>query len=559
MSSKIDPDPKPANPAAQPVKPAAQSKKPTAQPAKQPTAGSAGAPARPAAAKAPPNTTPPASPPAAADHDDGPVVEHRGGGFLRTMPAWAISMLVHIVALLVLALVRPPVEEKPPVRVITSTPVPEVEEAFEEFEEDLPVEDPVETEMTEMVVPTETAVVEDVQVVTDASDIDAAPVAFEFTDFGTETAPAADMLSAIGAAGGTAGGFGGRTNASQLAAANGGGKDTEKAVDLALKWFARHQMPDGGWSFDFRMCPSCQGQCSHFGNRGTDRAGATAMALMPFLGRGYTHKAGPFKKEVESGMAFLAAMTIQGKGKSYGNGGSMYSQGLVGIALSECYGMTQDNRLQGPAQLSLNYIMQAQDPVGGGWRYSPRQPGDTSAVGWCLMALKSGNMAYLQINPLTVKKTIDFLDAVQSDSGAAYGYLDKSTPSPTRSAVGLLLRMYLGWKKDNPALKRGIEKLAKAGPTGNLYHDYYCTQLMHHMEGDVWISWNEKMKKMLLGSQSQKGHENGSWYEGVDKGGHAAEAGGRLYTTSLATMMLEVYYRHMPIYRNQSVDEEFKE
>jgi hypothetical protein len=118
--------------------------------------------------------------------------------------------------------------------------------------------------------------------------------------------------------------------------------------------------------------------------------------------------------------------------------------------------------------------------------------------------------------------------------------------------------MYLGWKKDHPALQRGVERLAKAGPTKDLYFDYYATQIMHHMEGEVWIAWNNKMRDTLVKAQSKKGHEEGSWYEGVD-GGHGPHAGGRIYCTSLATMILEVYYRHLPIYGQQSVDEEFKE
>ena len=66
------------------------------------------------------------------------------------------------------------------------------------------------------------------------------------------------------------------------------------------------------------------------------------------------------------------------------------------------------------------------------------------------------------------------------------------------------------------------------------------------------------MREMLVTTQSKKGHEAGSWYEGVE-GGHGADAAGRLYCTSLATMILEVYYRHLPIYSQQSVDEDFKE
>ena len=202
--------------------------------------------------------------------------------------------------------------------------------------------------------------------------------------------------------------------------------------------------------------------------------------------------------------------------------------------------------------------MQAQDPVGGGWRYAPKQPGDTSAVGWQLMALKSGNMAFLHVNPLTVKKASAFLDSVQSDDGAAYGYIDAKTPGDARNAVGLLCRMYLGWKKNHPAMERGVANLAKGGPSNDLYHDYYATQVLHHMEGETWVSWNNTMRDMLVSTQGKKGHETGSWFEGVN-GGVGGDAVGRLYCTSLSTMILEVYYRHLPIYGQQSVEEEFKE
>ena len=537
----------PPAPAATPVKPAAP--KPTAVAAK--------------AAAAPPK--PPAAPPVAAQAAaapahaaDVPPQRAGGAGILRTAPAWAVSMLLHIVVLLSMALIvqEPPPKETP--RVIVSS-APEVVEEFEEFEEEKPLDQPQTQELSNEVVLPDATVVEDVQVVSDAADIDAAAVSVEFTDFSTETAASSDLLASVGAIGGQAGGLGGRTDQKmrgKLVQTGGGNAQSEAAVEAGIKWIIDHQMPDGSWSFDFTKCPSCNGNCSHPGKI-QDRGGATAMALLPMLGRGYTHKEGPYKKQFEAGIGFLAAMAVNGQGKAYEKGGNLYSQGLAGIALSETYAMTQDKRLQGPAQLALNYIMAAQDPVGGGWRYGPKEPGDTSAVGWQLMALKSGHMAFLQVNPLTIKKAVEFLNRVQADDGAMYGYTDPGNGYGT-SAVGLLCRMYLGWKKDNPALQRGVMRLAKAGPNADLYYDYYATQILHHMEGDVWVAWNTKMRDMLVKSQQTKGHAAGSWFEEFDKG-HGPEQGGRLYTTSMATMILEVYYRHLPIYGQQSVDEEFKE
>lgn len=533
MSSRIDPEPVQMPPAAIPLRPRATGSRP-------------------------PSMTEPAAPPVATSFgtnaDRGAIALR----FFQQAPAWAISMLVHVITLLTMELMVSDPPKKPVVRQITS-PTSETSDEFTEFQEQLSENLGVAADPTAEVAFTTETMEAPVEVVTDATDTAVTSLAVELTDFASETAPASEMMASIGALGSVAGGIGGRTQAANLAITKGGGADTEQAVDRALQWIGTHQHPDGGWSFDFRECPSCMGRCSHSGTAPVaDRCGATAMALLPYLGRGYTHREGKHQKTVEGGIAYLAALTAEGNGKAYRDGGTLYSQGLAGIALCECYAMTQDSRLAGPAQLALNYIMQAQDPVGGGWRYAPRQPGDTSVVGWQIMALKSGHMASLAVNPLTIKKAISFLNYVESRKGSRYGYTDGERFTASLSAVGLLCRMYLGWKKDNPALKEGVAYLARTGPSDNLYYDYYATQVMHHAEGDAWVSWNSRMKPLLLATQSNDGHEAGSWFDGVN-GGHGPDVAGRLYCTSLATMILETYYRYLPIYGSESVGEEFQE
>ena len=169
------------------------------------------------------------------------------------------------------------------------------------------------------------------------------------------------------------------------------------------------------------------------------------------------------------------------------------------------------------------------------------------------MALKSGHMAYLRVPPITVKKAFTYLDSVQANNGAHYGYTDPGKGAAT-TAIGLLCRMYLGWKQDNPALRRGTQWIGDQGPTQNMYYNYYATQVMRHMEGDLWKKWNAKMRDQMVKSQAQKGHEEGSWFF---KGDHHGGRAGRLYCTAMATMVLEVYYRHLPIYRKQSTEEDF--
>ncbi len=386
-------------------------------------------------------------------------------------------------------------------------------------------------------------------------DVSAAPEQIKLEGFGEMVAPSDALMDKIG------GGMGTGLGESRGAKARrgqvekyGGSAGSEAAVAAALKWLADHQMRDGGWHFDHTMGP-CKGRCTNPGQLAPSRNGATAMALLPFLGAGQTHKEGQYKETVERGLAYLVrSMKLgNGMGDLSDSGGKMYSHGLASIVLCEAYAMTNDPGLLQPAQLSLNYIVYAQDTIGGGWRYTPRQAGDTSVLGWQLMACKSGHMAYLKVPKKTIMGASRFLDFVQDDNGAKYGYTVPAQ-GPATTAVGLLCRMYLGWKHDNPSLKAGVEYLHQMGPTDNMYYNYYATQVMRHYGGQFWETWNDKLRDRLVNSQDKKGHAKGSWY--FPKGAWT-DKGGRLYSTSMATMMLEVYYRHMPIYGKQAAEEEF--
>ena len=516
-------------------------------------AGTSLSPAR-SGVKPPAAAAPAGAAEASASHRPRSVV----GGLLRKSPAWLVSMIVHIAVLLAMALISTPKPTREKPRVITSTAAEDAPLLDEPIEEIEIVEVATLPDVQNPLVPTDVAVVEDVKVVANADDLDAAPLAVELTEFGSQTAPAADMLATVGAVGGTAGGFGGRAQAAKLAATGGGSAASEAAVEAALKWFSIHQRPDGSWTTQFDQCPSCQGKCRNSGNRPNtvdDPASATALALLPFLGRGYTHKEGPYKQTVERGLAYLAGTVVRNRGQAYEkrNNHGGYVQAVTTIALCEAYGMTQDGRLAGPSQLALNFIQEAQDPRGGGWMYRPKQAGCTSVTAFTLMALKSGHMAYLQINPLTITKASAFLDSVASDGGSQYGYMD-SSPRSSLGPPGILCRMYLGWKKEHPAIATAVARIAAKGPDkDNMYYNYYATQVVHHYGGDPWVSWNARMRDMLVSKQAKSGHEAGSWHFSVD---HAT---GRLWTTALSTLILEVYYRHLPIYQKNSVEDRFEE
>ncbi len=335
----------------------------------------------------------------------------------------------------------------------------------------------------------------------------------------------------------------------------GGNAQSEKAVAAALAWLARHQAADGGWSFDHRTA-DCKAGCPNPGTLAQARVAATAMGLLPFLAAGETHKQGRYKKQVQAGLKFLirnARATPHGSQLSHG-GGTLYAQALATIALCESLAMTRDRDLIGPAQAAVNYIVNSQDPQGGGWRYFPGQPGDTSVTGWQVMALKSADNAYLLVPPVVLERARGFLDHVQFADGSAYGYLDSQQSTTASTAVGLLCRMALGWKRDHPALRAGVDGLMLKGVLpDNIYYDFYATQVLHHFGGEPWKQWNARMRDHLIAAQATKGHEAGSWFF-LDKNPEDLQAtllGGRLYSTALAALTLEVYYRHLPLYGNR--------
>lgn len=492
----------------------------------------------------------------------------------NVLPSSIVSGVVHFITILMLALLTFQVTTESTTMQLAAPP-PDAQEEVEELKEEkieIKVDETVvSSERSDVVAQIMQNVVEPTEAPSVAMDVDAAPIAVELSDFGEQTAPKNDLMATVGSF--TGSGVSGRGAAAQgqMVARFGGNDASQAAVAAALKWFSEHQNPDGSWSYDHRIGP-CQGKCADAGSLTDCKTGATAMALLPFLGAGQTHKQGTYKKNVEMGLYFL---TTQMKVKAQGGmqtgdlaqgGGSMYSHGLASIVLCEAYAMTQDRNLMAPAQLSLNHIMWAQDPVGGGWRYAPRTPGDTSVVGWQLMALKSGHMAYLTVDPNTIKGAMRFLDSVQAESGAKYGYTGPGAGQAT-TAIGLLCRMYLGWKHDNAALQRGVEYLDRIGPSvngtsaGNMYYNYYATQVMRHYGGepgseghDKWEKWNVKMRDTLVNSQDKNAHQKGSWFM---RGDHGSERGGRIYCTSMATMVLEVYYRHMPIYGKAAATDDF--
>jgi len=510
--------PRPVEP--RPVTPQPAAQRPGAQPANRPLpASAAGNAPRPIVVQK--GDAPGVSEePPEEDHDAAVVAA-------RAAPPWLISAIVHMVALIVLAMILIP--QLMPQQV--ELEVVYAEELGEQLEDDLL--ESVEFEDIEVDVPELSMDMNPVE------DPLAAPPIVEITTI--DGVHATDNIQAPSIGMALTGREAGMKKA--LLGAYGGTATTEAAVLLGLKWLRKQQLDDGMWSLS--------GPYSA-GSNIENQTAATAMALLAFQGAGHTHRTGEFKDTVAKGWnAFLKQQDADGN--FYRGGGShnhrLYSQAQATIAICELYGMTKDPEYKKPAQLAIDYAVKIQAP-GGGWRYVPGDDSDTSVTGWFVMALQSAMMAGLEVPSPTLERVSQYLDSAQVNGGRQYAYLPgRSQGTPTMTAEGLLCRQYLGWGQDDERLIDGVN-FVNANPIDmgdqNSYYWYYATQVTHHMGGDYWDRWNNRMREVIPRAQIKTGKEAGSWSPADDRWG---SHGGRLYHTCLQIYMLEVYYRHLPIYK----------
>ena len=346
-------------------------------------------------------------------------------------------------------------------------------------------------------------------------------------------------------------GFGGRTGKekARLLKEFGGSEASEEAVMLGLAWLTQMQKKDGSWVFD--------------GNMPDETATATGLSLLAFLGAGQSHKMGRYQQTVQAGLDWLASKV--GNDGRFAGAATMYGQGIATLALCEAYGLTQDKAILAAAQSAINFIQNKQGR-NGSWGYNPGDNGDNSIVGWQVQALHAASLTQdIKVNPNTIKRAVAFLN--YSASGpykSMYGYTGPGVstgPATNLSAIGLLMRYYIdGWRSTDRGFAEGVKALMTRAPTPqarppfDMYYYYYATQVVRFYGKDEWATWNEGPKAAdgtrkggvqdwLISLQDRTPVNRGSW---PPEQGFVGSSCGRLGTTALCLLTLEVYYRYTP-------------
>jgi len=362
-------------------------------------------------------------------------------------------------------------------------------------------------------------------------------------------------------------------NRTPAAVAGAGEPETEAAIELGLEFLARHQSPDGSWSLSIYDTDHPQ----HRSQLNSDTA-ATGLALLAFQGAGYNHREFKYARTVNHAVQWLLEHQSEDGGlyveadKKSDAACRLYSHGIATLALCEAYGMTQDARLKLAAQKALDYIVATQDARKGGWRYfveTNMRSSDTSVSGWMMMALQSGDLAGLDVDPRVFRGIDQWLDtASETGDESRYRYnpfaidtegvsrIQGRTATVSMTSVALLMRIYRGWDRGDSRLIDGAAYLAEeqmpsdATPRQrDTYYWYYATQVLKYLDGPLWEKWDAKLRPLLINSQVKTGDMAGSWHPYNPVPDRWGAFGGRLYVTTMNLLSLEVRYRMLPLYQ----------
>jgi hypothetical protein len=342
-----------------------------------------------------------------------------------------------------------------------------------------------------------------------------------------------------------------------IALKNGGSEESERAVEASLRWMAGIQEPAGNWSSSrhgggaAKVDP--QGQNRLNGGLYAD-SGITGLVVLSFLGAGYTHEEGKYSNEVMRAIRWLIAQQrpngyLGGKATRYD---MMYCHAIATFALAEAYGMQADPNsfpeLRDAVRDAVRLIGDMQN-TDGGWRYDKGGDSDMSMFGWQLMALKSAVNSGIPVSEETRRGMTRFLQARSLGTrGGLAGYKLNERPSPAMTAEALFCRQMFGVRPGDGSSQEAVAYLRQNLPRLNAYDEYYWyygTLAMFQHDGEPWNEWNGNLRDMLVGLQRTQGPLAGSW----DPNGKWAGIGGRLYSTAVSTMCLEVYYRFLRIYQ----------
>ena len=325
--------------------------------------------------------------------------------------------------------------------------------------------------------------------------------------------------------------YGGRNNNGKAGKVKEGGgtKKGQNAVYKALKWLQKVQLDNGSWEDD----PAHSG-----------------LALLCFLAYGATPLDQEFGETVKKSMQWLCNNLPEDRCWD-----RAYSHGIATYAISEAYGMTKIPFLKNAMERGIKIIIDGQQECGGyDYNYKKGNRWDVSVSGWQFQALKAAYVSGSSNPKLyqTMKKSREFLKK-HAYGNKEFAYSNGKFNHKNMTGIGVVSLQLLG----DPSCKEvseSIETIIDKRLNGyvweearkNLYGWYYDTQAVFQykvINNEYWKKWQRIFEKELVRNQ----HKEGYWK--VDGINYYQNLKGKIFSTTLCCLQLEVYYRYLPTFR----------
>jgi hypothetical protein len=312
---------------------------------------------------------------------------------------------------------------------------------------------------------------------------------------------------------------------------------TEAAVVKALHWLMKNQNPDGSWGSQYPVA-------------------MTGLSLLAYLGHCEQPGSPVFGQTVDRAINYFVQKGLNEKGYfvPMGNVPASYQNAIAVYALGEAYALTKQARLEPLLSKAGGAIAEGQGSDGG-WVYNYEKtiPSDTSLSGWQIQALKAVRTSGAKAPGISaaLSRAMANLERVQAPSGA-FGYRSVDDARYSLTGVGVL-GLQMGNRGKGRSAKQGLRfilegpKVEYAAKGADIYAWYYNTLACFNEGGDTWTKWNEMFQRPIREAQSA----DGSWPP-TGGGAHdlnGDDADGKVYRTALCTLMLEVFYRYLPSYK----------
>ena len=308
----------------------------------------------------------------------------------------------------------------------------------------------------------------------------------------------------------------------------------DAAIEKAVAYLIAHQNKDGS-----------------FGDR--YKNALTGLSVMALMAAGHTPDQPPHGPAIRNALTYVLSQMRNDGYLGHSDNSRMYGHGICTLMLTEAAGMTRDEmlekRLLEACHRAVDLILKAQAIKKaahhqGGWRYEPTSgDSDLSLTGWQTMSLRSAKNIGLDVPGAAIQSAINYIKAMARDGEFSY---EGGGAQPSLRGVGLLAMPVCG-VYDSPELAKATARMFKDPPKWQgpwfYYRTYYAATGMYQMGDEAWNRFFPMLDDILLKHQKP----DGSWPE--PPGNNESDAGGSVYSTSMAVLVLAVHYHLLPIYQ----------